>query len=99
MKRWPVVALVCLAVMLLPGCKTGSIGGPMSTGDERDLGARYAAELDKQVKYVDESKINARILQIALPIFGQANRARPDVTFRIRIIDDKEVNAFSIPGG
>ena len=91
-------AVACVASILVGGCK-GGIGGVMSTQDERDLGARYAAELDKQVKYVDDSKLNSHILEIALPIFAQANRDRPDVTFRIRIIDDKVVNAFSIPGG
>jgi predicted Zn-dependent protease len=93
-----IVGMAVLA-MFLGGCRDGSIGGVMTPQQERDLGAQYSADLDKQVKYVDDGKVNARILAIALPIFVQANKERPDVTFRIRVIDDKEVNAFSIPGG
>ena len=94
-------ALTTAAILLLTssGCKEGSIGGTMNTQQEKDAGAQYAADLDKHVKYIDDSKLNARILGIALPVFAEANKERPDVTFRIRIIDDKEVNAFSIPGG
>lgn len=97
----PIVAgLMCLIIcVFVAGCKEGSPGGVMTPDQERVLGAEYASDLDKHVKYIDDSKMNARILQIALPIFAQANKERPDVTFRIRIIDDKEVNAFSIPGG
>jgi predicted Zn-dependent protease len=92
-------AAIAATALLAGGCKDGSLGGVMTSQQERDLGAQYAADLDKHVKYVDDSKLNTRVLEIALPIFAQANKERPDVTFRIRIIDDKEVNAFSIPGG
>lgn len=101
MKRNAILLILTLLIGLLAvtGCKDGTMGGTMSTQQEKDLGAEYAAELDRQLKYVDDSKMNTRILQIALPIFAEANKDRPDVTFHIRIVDDKEVNAFSIPGG
>lgn len=96
------VIVLILGLLLLfgiSGCNEKRIGGSMSTSDERNLGARYASELDKQLKYVDDPKLNSRIIQISMPIFVQANKDRNDVAFRVRIVDDKEVNAFSIPGG
>ena len=68
--------LICLSFALvgtmlaLGGCKEGGLGGTMSPQQERDLGAQFAADLDKHVKYVDDSKLNTRVLEIALPIFG-----------------------------
>ena len=44
-----------------------------------------------------DGKINRRVLDIATPIFAQAEKDRPDVSFRIRVIDSPELNAFSIP--
>jgi len=97
-RRFAICALVA-ATLTVGGCKEGGLGGPMSTQQEKDAGSQYAAELDKHVKYIDDGKLNARILGIALPIFAEASKERPDITFRIRIIDDKDINAFSIPGG
>lgn len=96
------IGVYCVVIgttLALGGCKEGGLGGTMSTQQEKDAGAQYASELDKHLKYVDDSKLNSRILEVALPIFAEASKERPDVTFRIRIIDDKDVNAFSIPGG
>ena len=90
----PVLALT------LAGCQSGQIrNNVMNSAQENDLGRDYASQIDTQVKFVMDGKVNRRVLDIATPIFAQAQKERPDVSFRVRVIDSPEVNAFSIPGG
>ena len=82
------------------GCQSGQIhNNVMNTEQENALGRDYASQIDSQAKFVMDGKINRRVLDIAAPVFAQAEKEAPDVSFRIRIIDSPEVNAFSIPGG
>ena len=84
----------------LSGCQNGQIrNNMMSSSAEESLGRDYASQIDSQVKFVMDGKVNRRVLDIAGPIFAQAQKDRPDVSFRIRVIDDPTLNAFSIPGG
>ena len=81
-------------------CQSGQIhNNVMNTEQENALGREYASEIDSQAKFVMDGKTNRRVLDIATPIFAQAQKEAPDVSFRIRVIDSPEVNAFSIPGG
>jgi predicted Zn-dependent protease len=82
------------------GCQSGQIrNNVMNNEQENALGREYASEIDSQAKFVMDGKTNRRVLDIAAPIFAQAQKEAPDVSFRIRVIDSPEVNAFSIPGG
>ena len=97
-RRFPAaVALLCVA--LAAGCKSGRIGNDIGPEQERDMGAQYAAQIDSQAHLDMDGKLNRRIEDIAQPIFEQAQKDRPDVSFRIRVIDSPEINAFSLPGG
>lgn len=92
-------ACAILGLLVLTGCQSGQFKNDIDTTQENDIGKQYAAQIDSQVKFVTDGKYNRRINSIALPIFAQAMKDRPDVSFRIRVIDSPEVNAFSIPGG
>jgi len=92
-------ALAVLTAAALTGCKGGGIGGQMSPHDEEVLGRKAAQQIQAQEKFVTDPDIVRRVIEVAHPVFLQANKDRPDVTFSIHIVDDKEVNAFSIPGG
>lgn len=82
------------------GCQSGQIhNNVMNTEQENALGREYASEIDSQAKFVMDGKTNRRVLDIAAPIFAQAQKEAPDVSFRVRVIDSPEINAFSIPGG
>lgn len=94
-----VLLLLPLALLALPGCQSGRISNDMDATQENDLGKQYAQQIDSQAKFVTDGKYNRRILAIAAPVFAQANKDRPDISFRVRVIDSPEVNAFSIPGG
>ena len=92
-------ALVGLAA-ISAGCQSGQIhNNVMNTEQENALGREYASEIDSQAKFVMDGKTNRRVLDVAAPVFAQAQKEAPDVSFRIRVIDSPEINAFSIPGG
>ena len=85
---------VCLA-----GCQSGRISNQISTTQEHDLGNEYAQQIDTQAKFVTDGAYLRHIQSLAQPIFAQAVKDRPGESFRIRVIDSPELNAFSIPGG
>lgn len=94
------VSLAVTAAFLSAGCQSGQIhNSVMSSSQENDLGRDYSLQIDNQVKFVMDGKINRRVLDVSSPVLAQAQKDRPDVSFRVRIIDSPELNAFSIPGG
>lgn len=99
--RRPMLALCAtLSLGLLSGCQTGQLrNNMMSPSQENDLGRQYSGQIDSQVKFVMDGKINRRVLDVAAPVLAQAEKERPDLSFRVRVIDSPDVNAFSIPGG
>ena len=89
-----------LAGLLASGCQSGQIhNNVLNSSQENDLGRDYASQIDSQVKFVMDGKTNRRVLDISTPVLAQAQKDRPDVSFRVRVIDSPELNAFSIPGG
>ena len=102
----PNAKLLCVAGAVLgaalagAGCQSGQIrNNVMNSAQENELGRDYALQIDNQAHFVMDGKVNRRVLDIATPIFAQAQKDRPDVSFRIRVIDSPELNAFSLPGG
>lgn len=77
--------------------------------DEIDLGKQIVAEIEKQVKFITDPAIVERVNRIGQTLaeiarntktqafWGEDGPAPFEYTFRV--IDDKEVNAFSVPGG
>ena len=99
-RRQSVLMLITLAVLTHPlsGCQS-TFGNQYGTKQEVSLGQKIADEVEKEEKVDTDPDLNARIDRIAEPIFQQARLMRGDVTYRIKILDDKDVNAFSLPGG
>ena len=92
-------AAVGLAV-ISAGCQSGQIhNNVMNSEQENALGRDYASQIDSEARFVMDGKTNRRVLDIAAPIFAQAQKEAPNVSFRVRVIDSPEINAFSIPGG
>jgi predicted Zn-dependent protease len=98
-RRAALAACALMALLVGTGCQNGRFGTNISTREENDMGRQAAQEIDSQVKFVTDGKYNRRINTIAMTVFAQAIKDRPDVSFRVRVIDSPEVNAFSIPGG
>ncbi|HVF10180.1 MAG TPA: M48 family metallopeptidase [Abditibacteriaceae bacterium] len=77
---------------------------PAATKKEIELGNKSAAELEKdpKIKFLKEDDPKAKALleklnKMAAEI-GKAS-ARPLIQYKIRVIDDKDLNAFTLPNG
>lgn len=74
----------------------------VSDEDEARLGAQLHDELlnKEHVKLLDDPDVTGYLEGITRPIFEQAKRDRPGVSWTLYVVDDPAtVNAFSAPGG
>lgn len=88
--------------LLLAGC--GSAGGILGGGassvslqDEWQLGQQLAAQVAQQTRFVNDRTANAYLRNVGERIHAQTPLA--NLPFNFYIVDDNDVNAFSIPGG
>lgn len=108
----PRIALgLLLAVALAPaGCATSETVAAgertlakalVSDQEEAQLGAQLHDELLKEnTKMLSDPDVTGYLQGITRPIFEQAKRDRPGVSWTLYVIDDPEtLNAFSAPGG
>ena len=68
-----------------------------NTDREVQMGKSIAKQLEKKYKYVDDPLIQKRVEDIGKKIAAVCDRKEIDYTFKV--INDDEVNAFSLPGG
>ncbi|MHB0913637.1 MAG: M48 family metalloprotease [Armatimonadota bacterium] len=97
--------LLVLAVCTLPALAGGKFDEETKIGKEES--DRFAA--DKSTKFVEDAALTARIETIVKAIADVArereipatygNSAVAPFEYTFKIVDDKEVNAFSLPGG
>lgn len=66
------------------------------TESEIKQGRQIAAEIDKQVKFVDDPIITEYVNRVGQNIVLHSDAKIP---FTIRVVDTDEVNAFALPGG
>ena len=68
-------------------------------GDEKEksIGASVALQVEKTMHFDNEVDINERVEKILKKIAAVCGRQ--DLVYTIRVIDEDEVNAFSLPGG
>ncbi|MDQ3818527.1 MAG: M48 family metallopeptidase, partial [Acidobacteriota bacterium] len=60
------------------------------------IGRQYAAELDKEAKFIDDPVITEYVNRVGQNIVLHSDAKVP---FTIKVIDSDEVNAFALPGG
>lgn len=90
-----------IAVAMLPltsGCKS-PVSKSFNTQDEIKLGQKESEEVEKENKLDTDSSVNVRVQGIAGGVLAQAKLMRPDMDFRVKVLQSKDVNAFSLPGG
>ena len=68
-----------------------------STREELDLGYRYSLQLEKQLSINDDLVLNAYINNLGQRLVKASKRKNIPYTFKV--VNDKAVNAFAIPGG
>jgi predicted Zn-dependent protease len=100
-------ALLGAALAAALGCaarqsvETTAAKALISDQESQQLGDQIQKQLaDQGVRVVQDPVVEPYLREVAQPIFDQAARQRPGVTFRLHLIDDpKVVNAFATPGG
>lgn len=90
--------------ILLSGCVT--IYNPaterretllIDTQEEVALGRDMDKQICRKLKILDDPQIQYRLDYIGNKVSGVSDR--PDLNYHFRVINDKELNAFAIPGG
>ncbi|MBW3625698.1 MAG: M48 family metalloprotease [Armatimonadetes bacterium] len=91
--RWLTIVLLALAVPLQAVAKT--------TDEERKIGKEAAEQIakDKSIKFVTDPAVLERVDRISKAVAAAAQPYEPDLTYTFKVIDTKDVNAFSLPGG
>lgn len=77
--------------------------------EEIRIGTEAAAEVTKESKLIDDAAMNARVQAIGAAVAAVANTKQIKATYGhadvyqfnyiMKIVDDKDINAFSLPGG
>ena len=86
MRKFAVLALVAL---------TG--GCAVSTQQEVEMGANYAAEINRQLPIVQDAELN-RYLNVLGDSIARIADSR-NLDWQFHIVDSPDVNAFAVPGG
>ncbi len=93
-----------LALFLFSGCAT--VYNPaterkelilIDTQSEVSLGKDMEREIQKKLKILDDSVLNQRLNAIGKKLSAVSDRR--DLEYQFRVVKDKELNAFAIPGG
>jgi predicted Zn-dependent protease len=100
------LAIICLGalVTLASGCSTeyNRVTGEQesfyySTDKEVKLGRSMSRQIEKQYKLADDPLVQDRVAAIGKKIAAVCDRR--DISYEFKVLEDKEVNAVSLPGG
>ncbi|MBU8896157.1 peptidase M48 [Corallococcus sp. H22C18031201] len=104
-----VIVGLTLVSSLTSGCTKQRIGAEKAIASvvvtpqqEEQIGLQVKQELEQKekIQYVQDPAVVEYVRQISAPILAQASKERPDVKWRVNVINDpKTVNAFATPGG
>ncbi len=103
MKRIPMIMCFIIHVALFAtGCETMGVNvgqiNLISPEEEVQLGKNVATEVEKEQRVLQNPALTSYVNEIGRRIVAQTGRT--DIPYTFKIIDnDKEVNAFSLPGG
>lgn len=103
MNRLKVLLVMCMMLLtgLGSGCATGrgNIHGfnLISVEEEKQLGTKFAAEIEKQSTLVSDPEIQAYVDTMGKKLLTGARDVKFDYTFKV--VKDDTVNAFAVPGG
>lgn len=102
LKRIPrVLILVCLILSLAAcsGCKAPSFGNEISAQQETQIGQQESSVIESDFRVVTDPEIAGPVQAAADRILPLAHKLRPEITFRIRVLQSAGTNTFSIAGG
>ena len=86
--------LLAMSSMLMTGCKPESL---VSTSQEISIGKEAAAQVESRYKVNKDPQLNALVNNLGQTLVTCSDRQ--DIKYTFKVLDIKEVNAFSLPGG
>ena len=86
-----------LCSLSLAGCSTVGQLNLVSEQEELAMGAQFAAELEKELTFIDDAEIRGYIEDLGQSLARVSKRN--NITYTFRVVDTDEVNAFAVPGG
>jgi len=89
--------MVCLFVtcaILSSGCKPESL---VSQDQEAEIGREASRQIESEYPVDKDPALNAEVNQIGQTLAKHSDR--PNITYTFKILDIKDVNAVSLPGG
>lgn len=89
--------LVCAAALLLVVSGWAADKPKWSPEYEKKLGSEAVVEVEKKWKLIDDQPKLKMLAEMVDSIAAVCER--PGVKYSVKIVDEKEVNAFSLPGG
>ena len=90
LRRTAALGLVAGSATLAGAC------GSISTQQEQQLGADYAAQINRELPIVNDAQLNGYINELGSRIAAAGGRHLP---YRFYIVNAEQVNAFAVPGG
>lgn len=95
-QRFGIAAIVALVLcsVVLPGCKPESL---VSTSQEVEIGREAAQQIEREYPVNKDPELNRLVTTIGQNLVRQSDRQ--DITYTFKILDIKDVNAVSLPGG
>ncbi|HEY3331263.1 MAG TPA: M48 family metalloprotease [Capsulimonadaceae bacterium] len=81
------------------GCRPPSFGNEVSTTQEMQIGQNAAAQVESQYQVVTDPAQVVGIQEITSKLFPLAAKVRGNITYKIKVLQTDQVNAFSLPGG
>jgi beta-barrel assembly-enhancing protease len=94
-RAWLGALIAALIILGGAGCSKGSL---LSTKDEVNIGKRAVEQIAKNYRVDTTSKDAERVRRIGERVVLHSDQ-RPGVPYSFRVIDEKDVNAISLPGG
>ncbi|MDI6828337.1 MAG: M48 family metallopeptidase, partial [Armatimonadota bacterium] len=87
--------VLILSALLVCGCKPESL---VSKSQEIEIGKEASRQIESKYPVNKDPALNALVNQIGQDL-AQRCSDRPDITYTFKILDIKDVNAISLPGG
>lgn len=69
----------------------------LSEQDEIKIGRQAAAQVEQKVRILRDPKVQDYVSKLGMELARAS--ARPNLPWRFRVIQDKRINAFALPGG
>jgi predicted Zn-dependent protease len=101
MKGFRLLFLSLLLICIGNGCAVNpeKIGGfnLISVDEEKQLGDKFAAEIEKEQKVVNDQEVQAYINRVGQKLLTGVEKV--DFPYTFKVVKDDNINAFAIPGG